>query len=252
MGTNTKRGYITLEAAVFLPIFILGILTLGYLIKVYSTAENITFSMIDETGHLAAQAYGRKAAPLFVSKLENRLKKENQRLNGVSVMDFRYLYKERKRTGIITVSCKYDIDVSMPLEFWDEVSMESRLKCRGFIGLQRKTEPMSFESMERNGNSNIVRIFPMWGKKFHGEECVYVRKNAVQMVLTPQLKKQYQSCKRCRPDSMAAGTYVYCFRNAGKAYHTGDCKLVEKYTIEMEKKDAMEKGYRACSKCRGK
>ena len=62
MGTNTKRGYITLEAAVFLPIFILGILTLGYLIKVYSTAENITFSMIDETGHLAAQAYGRKSA----------------------------------------------------------------------------------------------------------------------------------------------------------------------------------------------
>ena len=65
MMLGTKKGYFTLEAAIFLPIFIIAIAALGYFIKIFSTAENITFSAVDETAHLAAQAYGVKAAPIF-------------------------------------------------------------------------------------------------------------------------------------------------------------------------------------------
>lgn len=251
MISNTKKGYFTLEAAIFLPVFIIGVLTLGYCINIYCTAENITFSMLDETGRLAARAYDRKTAPLFSRQLEERLESENKNISNVKAVDFRYLYKDNGKEGQIVLGCQYTINLPAPLKLNRSVRMKSQIKCRGFIGQKEKGTSMSFDEMERNGNSEIVWIFPTWGEVFHNDICTYVKSNAAQMVLTPELKRRYNPCELCKPQTMPAGMYVYCFKNSGKAYHRESCRLVERYTIEIEKEDALSKGYRPCDKCGG-
>lgn len=251
MLRTNKKGYFTLEAAIVLPIFIIGVLTLGYCIKVFSTAESVGHSMIDEAGHLAARAYGTGTAPGFPAKLKLRIQKENERVQGVKVKDFRYLYGEGKKDGLITVGCAYEIDLSLPLDFGDAFEMESRLKCRGFIGKKTVSEAMPFSEMEKDGDSALVWIFPEWGKKYHKETCIYVKENAVQMVLTNTLKRRFRMCKLCESGDVPLGSYVYCFMNEGKVYHKDSCKMVEKYTIEIGKEDAEAKGYTPCLKCGG-
>lgn len=247
----TKKGYFTLEAAIFLPIFILGILTLGYFIKIYSTTENMAYSAIDETAHLAAQAYGRKAAPLFPTQTEERLKKENEQAQDIRIKSFRYLYEEGGRDGLISLKLSYHVDVRLPLGMHKETDREERIRCRGFIGRSVPAEPMSFDEMERNDDSELVWIFPVSGEKYHDEDCSYVKANAKQMVLTGGIKNRYGSCSLCDSENLPLGSLVYCFIDTGRAYHRGSCKTIEKYTIEIEKEDAEEKGYTPCSKCKG-
>lgn len=249
-GTN-KKGYMTLEAAVFLPVFIIGILTLGYFIKIFSTSENVTHAMLDETGHLAAQAYGIKTAPFFPAALQQRLKEENSHTKSMQVRDFYYLYRDGKHDGVISAECRYEMDLSLPLDFSKGIQRESRIKCRGFIGNDNSGIPMAFEEMERNGDADFVWIFPMWGQKFHGDTCIYVKNQAKQMVLTPALKKRYRACQLCDSETSYIGSYVYCFTDTGQVYHKESCKQVDKYVIEIEKEDALAKGYSPCSKCGG-
>lgn len=251
MISNTKKGYFTLEAAILLPFFLIGILTLGYLIKIYSTAENITFSIIDETGHLAARACKKTSAPFFSQKTKQRLEQENSSLEQVQITKFRYLYTEGPQDGLITVHCRYQIGLALPVKLTDGVQMESRIKCRGFIGKKRDHDPMPFSDMEKNGDSEIVWIFPMWGEKFHKENCRFVKVHPVQKVLTPALKSRYKPCMLCGPEILPVGSYVCCFSQTGSVYHQNTCSMVEKYTIEIEKDDAVEKGYQPCKTCGG-
>lgn len=252
MISNTKKGYFTLEAAILLPIFIIGILTLGYFIKVYSTAENITFSILDEIGHLASEAYGKSSAGSFPGEVTNRLQQENKSLERVETTGFRYLYSDdRSKDGLISLGCKYRIAPTLPVKLTDGIELDSQIKCRGFIGKENSAAPMPFSEMEKNGDSEIVWIFPMSGEKFHKETCRFVKANPVQQVLTPKLKSEYTPCRLCKPQDVSPGTYVYCFLRTGTAYHQGTCHMIEKYTIEIEKEDAQKKGYQPCSICGG-
>lgn len=252
MSSNTKKGYFTLEAAIFLPIFIIGILTLGYCMKLYSTVDRATFALLDETGHLAARAYGIKEAPFFHKQLERRLEQENKSVDQIQTIGFRYLYREGNRDGLISAGCQYRVRLTLPFDIWDGFEMRSRVRCRGFIGKRGQGTPMSFDEMEKNEDSNLVWIFPMWGKRYHSETCGYVKAHARQIVLTRQLKSRYRACELCEPGNLPTGVYVYCFPDAGEAYHRESCKMIEKYTIEIEKTDAAAKGYEPCSKCGGR
>ena len=96
-----KKGYFTLEAAIVLPIFVIGILSIGYCMKIFSTAETITYSMMDETGHLAAQAYGKPVAPGFPAELKQRLREENERIRHIKITEFQYRHSGRGKTDLI-------------------------------------------------------------------------------------------------------------------------------------------------------
>lgn len=252
MIKNTKKGYFTLEAAIFLPIFIIGILTLGYYIKILSTAENITYAMIDETKRLASEAYGIKAAPQFPAQLEKRIRLENRGVSQIEINNFWYLYQDGKRNAVISLKANYRIEVKLPLALYDGIDLESSIKCRGFVGSKYKGTPMSFDEMERNGESDIVWVFPMWGKKYHGETCSFIKANAIQKVLTAEIKKEYRPCELCDSKNLPIGTFVYCFFKTGEVYHKGSCKTIEKYAVEIEKAEAVNQGYTPCSKCGGK
>lgn len=251
MRNTNKRGYVTLEAAMLLPVFLIAVLALGCFIKVYDTAENVSHAILDETGYTASRAYGIKTVPFFSGELKKRIQQENHSVRDVQIKSFRYLYQEGNKRGMIQVACQYRVKIALPFSFSDEKVLKTRVKCRGFIGKREEENPMAFDEMEREGDWNPVWIFPDSGKKFHSENCSYVKENAKQMVLTGDLKIQYQPCRLCRPGDLPVGSWVYCFIDTGKVYHRAECRQVEKYTIEIDKEDALGRGYTPCSKCGG-
>jgi len=253
MGINrtTKKGYITLEAAIFLPVFIIAVLTLGYFIKVIGIQENVTYSAMDEANRLASQAYLIRAAPGFPNDLESRLQQENRAAEDVQVSGFHYLYSDLENDGLISFSVSGKVRLNLPFDLKNGFGMENHFKCRGFIGKSNRGTVMSFDDMEKEGDSQMVWIFPMSGTRYHSKSCSYVTAYATQVVLNSAIRSRYEPCRLCKPQDLPDGSFVYCFLNAGGAYHRADCKTIDRYTIEIEKEEALKKGYLPCSKCQG-
>lgn len=246
-----RRGYITLEAAVILPIFILAVLSLGYYIKIFGIMENVTYSMMEETARVASKAYVREAVPLFVTRLKNRIKSEAPETKNLKITRVRYKYSDGDMDQLISATAEYEADNRLPAGFAHTAELTSRVKCRGFTGMRKMSEPMSFDEMESAGIWDPVWIFPSDGERYHGETCTYVKANAREMVLTGDLKKRFSPCSKCGASDTPVGSYVYCFMENGTVYHKEKCRQITRYTIEINRDEAIDKGYVPCSKCGG-
>jgi len=246
-----KKGQVIVEAAVFLPVFILAVISIMYYINVFAAAENAAYSAIEETARLASKAGIVKTAPGFPSVLRNRIQSDNMSVEDVKIRGFRYLYRDGDLDSIITVKAGYDMELQLPMGFDHKIELTVGVKCRGFTGRRIIGTPMTFEEMESEGAWEPVWIFPMSGEKYHKEICTYVKVNAREMVLTENLKNKYGPCSVCDASGIPYGSYVYCFVENGEVYHRSDCRQINRYTIEMNKSDAIDKGYTPCSKCGG-
>ena len=246
-----RKGYIVVEASIVLPLFILAVLALGYYIKMFGIMENVAYSMMEETAKVASRAYVSEVAPLFESKLEKRITAESPELSDLEITRVRYLYSDGDMDDLIYVNAEYSISNGLPAGFGHTAEISSRIKCRGFTGVRKTAMPMSFEEMETEGVWDPVWIFPADGEKYHDGQCSYVKANAREMVLTGELKKRFSPCSQCGAEDAAAGSYVYCFMENGTVYHTEDCRQVTRYTTEINRSEAIDKGYAPCSKCGG-
>ncbi len=250
-ATGRRGGYITLEAALVLPVFIIAVLSLGYYIKVYAVMENVTYSMMDEASKLAAEAYVIESAPLFKTKLKKRIMEETPEAEELDITGFRYLYNDGDLDDMIYIEAGYKTSSGFPMGFDHVIELSSRVKCRGFTGVRNTGVPMSFEEMESVGVWEPVWIFPENGEKFHSETCSYVMANAREMVLNREIKRKYTPCSLCDAEKIATGSYIYCFTDNGTAYHHESCRQVTRYTVEINRDDALSRGYSPCNKCGG-
>lgn len=248
---NTKNGSYTLEAAILLPLFIVGILTLGFTIRMIATAENITFAATDEARLTAGSAYNIPFAPFFASNLQNRIIDENPDASLVDVGEFRYLYQSSDSDGLISFSLDYWIETGLPLGMINGIEGSQHFRCRGFIGRTEEGTAISFEEMEKNTAANMVWIFPEGGKRYHTKSCTFVSAYPIQTILNKEVRKRYEPCPKCGSAEAEDGTIVYCFQAYGEAYHLQSCPTIDKYVISIEKNQAEARGYTPCLKCGG-
>ncbi len=249
---NDKRGFYTLEAAIFLPIFIIALLTVAYVIRVQTVDENVSHAMYDEGRKLAANAYILPVAPLFPYELENRIAEENKGdIDDENVTAFLYRYSAKGIDDLIYVENTYTAHVRLPLAFTDAFDRESRLLFRAFTGKKSANDPKPYAEMERDEASETVWIFPRAGERYHKENCPVIKVDARQRLLNSSVRFSYSPCELCKPDDLSNGATVYCFPAAGRAYHRGTCTLVDRYVVEIEKSEAIERGYTPCMRCGG-
>ncbi len=250
---RNSRGFLTVEAAIFLPIFIVGVLTFAYLIKFMSVEEAVFHSMTDEARVLSAEA-GKNplGAPLFVLGLKDRVYDENgDHISAVDIDQFLYLYPAHGMTDMISLDLNYEVNIKLPVQFRKSLPVSESLMFRGFVGRKEPADPLPFGEMEKEEKSDPVWIFPRSGERFHGENCTYITSEPKQLSMSAQIRRNYEPCSICDSRDLPDGSLVYCFRT-GQSYHTGDCPLVDKYVIQIEREEAIEKGYTACLKCGGR
>lgn len=249
---NHRSGFLTVEAAIFLPIFIIGVLTFAYLIKFMAVQEGIFHSFSDEARVLSSEArINPLAAPSFELKLKDRIYDENG--NHVSDVDldyFLFLYPAHGMTNIISMDLNYDVNVRLPIPFYKKLPVSESLIFRGFVGKEEEMDPLPFEEMEQDKKSDLVWIFPRAGGRYHGENCTFITSEPQQRIMSVQIRRNYKSCSICNSRGLTNGSIVYCFKT-GESYHTGSCPIVDKYVISIEKDEAIARGYTACLKCGG-
>ncbi|MGI6256459.1 MAG: hypothetical protein ACOYJU_00095 [Anaerovoracaceae bacterium] len=249
--TNTKKGYYTVEAAIFLPVFIIAIMTIAYLIKVVAASEEIMHAATDEARYAASHAYVVKTGLGFSSSLENRIRSENEDVSHVHVSGLKYLYTGKGKDGLISFNVDSRVDIRLPLHLFDGFDLEESILCRGWIGKTNTWKPLGFDEMEKNGDSRIVWIFPRSGEKYHKKGCTFVSNTPSQFLLSRSLKKKHGPCSKCQAKDLPTGSIVYCYERYGEVYHRGSCRAVDKYVKEIQEEDAKAKGYLPCSKCGG-
>ncbi len=250
MFRNTKRGFVTVEASIFLPVFIIAVLTLAYMMKIYAMDENVTHAMCDEGHRLAENAYVTRIAPDFPSRLEQRVREENPGIDEEIVTRFRYLYRTRGVSDLILIENTYVAYVRLPAAFTGPATRTRRVLIRGFTGAETERRGASYTSLEEDEESVTVWVFPRYGERYHDENCPYIKVDARQRTLNSSIRNKYSPCANCRPGDLANGALVYVFPSGG-SYHRGTCPSVDRYVVGMEKDEAIERGYTACSKCGG-
>jgi len=209
----TRKGSYTLEAAIFLPIFIVGILTVTFTIRMVATSENITFAATDEVRVAAASAYNMPVSPFFEQHLEKRLIEENDDASDIDVSEFRYLHQGEDIDGLISFRADYWIGTGLPLGMVDGMTFSQKHLCRGFIGRSIEGTPISFDEMETDGQGSLVWLFPMDGTKYHGRSCSFIASYPVQVVLNAAIRNNYTPCRKCGSKDAEMGSQVYCFQS---------------------------------------
>jgi hypothetical protein len=249
---RSKRGSYTLEAAIFLPIFIIAVLTVAYLIKSIAVQENAFHALADETGKVAAEAALTPYPVFFKGDVARRIAEENGgELENLRIARFDYRYGLGEYTEQIRVTIDYEVGVKLPAAFIRAIPVSDTILCRAFVGANNADVPMSAAELEEEKESRTVWIFPRSGTKYHGETCGYVAVYPKELLLSASVRRRYDPCKLCNPGSLPAGSLVYCFQTAGKAFHRGDCSSVDRYVVPIELEEAETRGYTPCLKCGG-
>ena len=256
-STKKNGGQIAVETAILLPLFIIGILTLGYLLKFCMISEGVHHALTDEAHRSMADPLTMYMPSLNEPKITERIIKESRgEAKNIDTKAFPFLAFGISKGGetytdLIAVSVTYDTPIRLPKLFRSEVQGERTVLCRAFTGMTRDGEVKPFDEMEKNDGGGTVWIFPRAGERYHDEHCAYIENNPREILLDPRIRNRYSPCKLCKPADRRDGTLVYCFETSGKAYHIGECTVVDRYVIEISKEDAEKQGYTPCSKCGG-
>lgn len=258
---QNKRGFLTVEASIFLPIFLIGLLTLAYLIKILWIQESAFYVLEKEARELSKRTYvthlyeksdnvlSTSFQILVRSKVYEAQPKDVEK---VTISNYRYLYTSRGISGLITANLNYTIPIKMPIQFYDHGSINDRLLFRAFIGADDQNDkPLTFEEIQKEKKSELVWVFPKAGERYHKGSCSYISNKPRQIILTTQYRKKYDSCHLCKSSKISNGNIVYCFPKTGEVFHRGSCSIIDKYVISIEKEEAIEKGYTPCMKCGG-
>ncbi|MDR0570911.1 MAG: hypothetical protein LBG71_06815 [Clostridiales Family XIII bacterium] len=248
----SKRGSLIVETAIFLPIFIIGVLTVAYLLKVIAVQENVFHAFSDEMRNVAAEAEAIPYPLFFENDVKKRVLDENgDEVEKLRLSELSYRYGLGGETEQIRAALRYDVGVKLPKSVIGSIPVSDVIVCRAFVGARNSGAPMGAEGIEEKKDSVTVWIFPKSGTKYHKEDCTYVANHPKEMALNEGVRKKYGPCKLCKPKDLPNGSLVYCFTASGEAYHRGDCSAVDKYVESIEKDDAEAKGYTACAKCGG-
>lgn len=243
----TKRGSYIVEATIVVPVFILAVLMLISIIPIAASCENVIFSSADELRLESVKSAFRKNRAALPVSVQLRVRAENPKISAYQVRGFRYLYEEAEIEDLMSLRFRAMFKEKNPLGLFSGVTFDGKITGRAFTGKLHREAPGEGGEEEQK----IVYIFPEWGERYHGKQCTYVKANCKLVYLSQETEKKYAPCKLCNAGSAQIGTPVFCFTASGEAYHTADCRLVDKYYVEIKKADAVERGYTPCSKCGG-
>lgn len=248
---KSTKGFYTVEAAIFLPLVILSVISLGYFMKVEGTWENCIHGAVDESALIASRSYDEINAALIGPSVSARINDDNTELDTMSLKNIRIMYKDMYSDDLTSFDIFAGIKLDLPLGFSREFILDQGIKFRGFTGVSNKGNPIGKEGLESYEVQEPVWVFLNSGEKYHGENCTYVKASAKLAVLTSAIQRRHDSCGLCNSQSMTIGSLVFCFEGENTAYHRSTCGSIVRNASVIDKQEAENKGYGQCTKCGG-
>lgn len=244
-----KAGYITLEAAIMLPVFIMALAMLCFIIRYAIICENAYAVVADETEKLIQELYLSGTGVPAPIGIKHRLEENLPQLSGVEVSPVYYdiFFKDADSARKITFS----FGMKTPFEgtFAAVPVYSQSITFRPFIGCDNSAA--AFEKADEAEAYHEVWVFPRAGEKYHSPDCRFIVNYPRQCILSAGVRLAHKPCRLCGAASAGNGSVVYCFYSKDSKYHTAECSTVDKYVISMDEEDAKAAGYTACKVCGG-
>ncbi len=250
-----KKGSVTVEAAIFLPLFVIAVLTVAFSMRWILYEIQVTSLAMDEAHRLAITAYYKEkestditTSLLLNARIVSRSNDETS-LNGMCyVSAYNTDNESQSYTDIVHLSVSYSRSIPFPSLIQTPSPGETTLIFREFVG---RTTVLSTETEDVTEDDSVVWVFPVAGERYHLENCPFIQVYARQTTLSTSVRRKYTPCAHCNPEKLGDGNYVFVFPNQGKSYHQGNCFVVDRYVVAMMKSAAEERGYTPCKTCIG-
>lgn len=224
-----EHGGYLVEASITLPLVILAIVTISSLISLEQVRENIYFSASEELRYSMIASYAYKDEVLLPTRLEKRLKEENDGKDvKLHVRGFFTGSHQGDTNDLIKFYVVHKTNISLPLSFGREFKSFYKFAGRKFTGDNMGKHKLGFNALESVGSRNIAYVFPYSGEKYHKSECNYIMPKTDLMMATSALMYRYKPCSLCNADKIHFGMEVYVFLDSGEFYHTKFCPTVKK------------------------
>ena len=241
-----RKGSLMVEGAIIVPVFLIALLIFAWLIKALYIQESVHAEGTDLAFRLSAQ---EGIAPgsvkgFYQAGLIQALGELDEKIPSVRV-------EIGKEEGLFYIDLSYELSLRLPVDMAGPLKISERLLCGSWEGKKGEEKTQGFSQMQQQSDSRSVWVFPRAGERFHKETCRYVKVMSREKLLTDSVRRDYEPCKLCNAAGLKNGAVVYCFESTGKAYHSYDCTSVSRFTIQLSRQEAMEKGYDCCQVCGG-
>ncbi len=250
MIKQNKKGSIITESAITLPIFIIAIVVMNSIILMYACIESCSFIASNEFRKGAAEAIYSDSAALIPYRIKNTAEKSYSAINNSRLIDYEYRTNRWGQDELIVMTLGLNLKSPNSIGLKSSARYNLSLVTRAYVGKIRDVEPMSESEMSGNDTTSVF-IFPARGERYHGAGCQVLTAAFTSGSLNSSIKSSYRSCPLCKSGKVSDGTKIFYFPAAGEAYHTSNCISLKRRYIEIEKRDAIDRGYTPCMKCGG-
>lgn len=244
----TKKGSVTIETAMVLPVFFLGIVCLLYMMEVMAIRTSIRSGMQCAAKQVVEEAFLK---PVVTSEeLEENIRNAigTERLDrsiikggsmGISCEGSRMSVI----TGILDIHVRYEVKLPVPAVSSAVAVMEEALKVKGWTGYIR--------TGWENESEDMVYI-TQTGMVYHRDSSCNYLELSIQTVSSEDLdilrnKNQgiYHACGRCVSGQAKDKVYITAY---GDRYHNSlNCSGLKRTVYMVPVSEAVGKG--ACAKC---
>ncbi len=253
MYIHTKKGFVTTEAAIVIPLVIIAVLTVGSVMKIAYYEERVSFIVGNELSELSKNAYIENSNPFFAEKLIKITKRKIPELESPYIEKYKYKFEDNRENtdNLIIVEISFGIETGLPGNMVRGLRVKEAYLIRAFCGKDNALTADIKNEFQTDYDYEPVYLLPEYGVKYHTRTCRYVNSYPLQSLMTDSIKRKYKSCNLCQSKKAAEGSIIYCFQY-GNSYHTAVCSTVTKYTVCMDRHDAEIRGYTKCSICGGR
>jgi len=243
---TSKKGSITVEAAMAVPLFFFAVICLLYLMEIMAVQTAVR-SGLQYAGKMAAQesCVSVKLSPAAVrSDVVNTIGADRLARSivagGSGGIDCS-ASKISPRTGIGELSAKYKIRIPVPVFRIAMLSFEDKMQIKVWNGYEKAGFGADNEGMVYVTETGIV-----YHRNYH---CTHL-KLSIRTVQSEELKNlrnknggKYHACERCGGNG--SGIYI---TDTGDRYHSSlSCSGLKRTVYAIPLSEAA--GKRACSKC---
>lgn len=245
-----KNGSYIVEAAVTLPLFLIAVIVMSSVILMYSCIESCTFTAASEARRSAAEAMAADTGVLLPHRIKSSISGDHSQIESARVTDFGYRVSRWGQDELIAVTMDLSLRTKNPLGLKARAGYSLSVVTRAYVGKIRDIESMGEDELA-GADAEPVFIFPKRGERYHSKGCGFLTAASTSGTLTSSVKRKYRPCPLCGSRRAPAGSRIYYFPSAGEDYHLSGCSALQRNYIEIDKKDAVARGYTPCSKCGG-
>ena len=245
-----RRGSYTVEAAVTLPLFLIAVLVMSSVILLYACIESSIFTAASEARRASAESIYADTGLLMTHRIKFEIRDSHSQVSSIRAADYGWRTSRWGQDELIILSLDMKLKVNNPIGLRSKASYRLSTVTRAYVGKVRDISNMTADEMA-GLDSEPVFIFPKRGERYHAAGCGFLTAASTSGVLSSSIRRQYKPCPLCGSRKASNGTLIYYFPSAGDDYHLRGCPSLQRNYIEIEKRDAVARGYTPCAKCGG-